>query len=235
MSEKRVKLAGIRKFIGDKLLESVNTIPQVSGTIPIDMTEFLALLEALRKNGHKVSGTSLLVKALAIALTESPQLNARQENDEIVYYDHINPGIAVSADSGLLVVTMKNVQEQSLMEIEAQFRELIGKVTAKKLTMDDTTGGTVTISNLMKEKLTSFNSIINNNECLIVGVGGLQKQAVVLVDGTIAARDMCTLIVNMNHTIVDGIAATKFLTRMQELLQNPAVRLLSERERDELL
>lgn len=232
MAEKRVKLAGVRKLIGERMLASVNEIPQISGMVKIDMTELTALTERLKNAGKKISSTSLLVKALGITLTEIPQLNSRLEKEEIVYYDEVNPGIAVNTPGGLLVVVMKGVQDKTLFDIEDDFRKMIDKIRNKKLTMDDTTGGTVTISNLSKEKIYSFNSIINNDECLIIGLGGVQKEATVMGDGSIAPRDISTLTVNMNHTIVDGMSAAQFLGRMQELLQDPAAQLMTSEERE---
>jgi len=231
MGERREKLVGVRKLIGERMLQSSTEIPQVSGIIKIDVTDLLALSQTLRKSGAGVSMTSLIAKAMSVGLAELPSLNSRLEGEEIVYYDNINLGVAASAPQGLLVVVLKDLQNKGLFEIDKDFRELMGRVQTKKLTMDDITGSTVTLSNLSKEKLSGFNSIINNNECILIGIGGIAKEAAVLPDGSIGPRDTFNLMINMNHTIVDGMSAAKYLERMQYFLEHPAESLLTDEER----
>jgi pyruvate/2-oxoglutarate dehydrogenase complex dihydrolipoamide acyltransferase (E2) component len=226
MGEKRIELNYMRKIIGKKLKESLETIPHVAAMLRVDMTELLALSDELRSQGRKITMTALFVKALSIALTEIPELNARLEGEEAIYYDHVNPGIAVPIKNGLIVVVLRNTNAKSLFEIDADFRALMQKVREKKLTMDDMAGGTVTFSNMSKKKMEIATSIINNNEALLVTLGSIHKNAVVMPDGTVSARDMAYVIANLNHTLVDGMDGSRYLERMQQILESPKEYLL---------
>lgn len=227
MEETRVRLSGMRKLIADNMRRSAQ-LPQASGVIQLDMTELLSLSEALKAKGRGVSMTSLLLVALGKALRETPELNSRIEGDEVVTYSEVNAGVAVADAAGLMVVVVRGVDHKDLFEIDAEFRGLMSRVKAKKLTMDDITGSTVTLSNLSKERLRAFSSLINNNECLIVGLGGIHREPAVLPDDTIVVRSRADLIVNMNHAIVDGMPAARFLGSMQRMLEDPVPCLLPE-------
>lgn len=232
MEETRIPLAGIRKIIGERLRDSVVTIPHIWASSRVVATPLLQLMKALEEKGRKIPITVFIAKALGITLTEIPELNSRLEENEIVRYSQVNPGIAVTTDKGLLVVTLRDAGNKGLFEISEEFRGLMEKVKTKKLTLEDTKDSTVTISNLSKERVISFSSIINNNECVIAGIGGVHKEPAALPDGSVAAQDVLMLTVNLNHTIVDGIFATRFLNRMQELLEQPERHLLSAPEKE---
>lgn len=221
MGETRKKLSKMRTLIGNNLRKSVQEIPQVSGNIKVDCTEMQQLQKQLLQEGHKVSDTVFLIKAIAVALKDFPEFNSRLEGDEVIVYDTVNAGIAVNTKMGLMVGVLKDVQDKSLLEISAGFKGLMDKLKNNKLSMDDINGGTFTISNLSKSRSLSFSSIINNNECFIMGMGGIHKEAVVLDDGTIAARDVCNVIINLNHVLVDGLAAAFFMERLGEVLDHP--------------
>jgi pyruvate/2-oxoglutarate dehydrogenase complex dihydrolipoamide acyltransferase (E2) component len=222
MGEKRVKLSRMRKLIGENLKKSILEIPQASGYARIDVTELLQLQQKLGEQGIKASITALLVHAIALGLKKYPQLNARQEGDEVVYYDSVNPGIGTDTKNGLMVLVMKDVQDMTLLETCQAFRDLMGKLKENKLTMDEISGGTITISNLSKSRTLYFSSIINNNESLIMGVGGIHKEASVMPDGSILPRDICYVCININHTLVDGMTSALFLEYLCEILEQPA-------------
>lgn len=225
MEETRTRLSGTRKLIADHMRASAQ-LPQASGIIKLDMTRLLDLSQRLRDQGRGVSMTSLLLVALGRALAESHELNSRIVGDEIITYSEVNAGVAVADPSGLLVVVVKGVDRKDLFEIDRDFRGLMERVKTKKLTMDDITGSTVTLSNLSKEKLQAFTSLIYHDECLIVGLGGIHREPVVLEDDTIAVRSRADLVVNMNHAIVDGMPAARFLGAMQRSLEDPDACLL---------
>ncbi len=221
MGERREKLSRMRAMIGDNMRKSSQEIPRASGFISVDMTELLELQQELREQGKKVSDTIFLVKAVVEGLKERPELNARLEGDEVVYYDSINAGVGANTPNGLMVLVLRDLRNKSLLQIADQFREMMGRLANNKLTMDDVTGSTFTISSLSKSKLRAFSSIINNNECFILGMAGIHKEPVVLEDGSIAARDICNIIVNMNHVLVDGVSITAFLERVCDVLEHP--------------
>ena len=222
MGEARTKLSRMRKLIGDNLVKSVQEIPQASGFMCVELTELLALQARLREEGHKVSETVFLIKAVEVALRDFPGLNARQEGDECIVYDSINPGIAVNTPNGLIIVVLHDVQNKPLLTIAEEFQELLHKVRDNNLTMDDLSGGTLTISSQSKSKMRFFTSIVNNNECLILGIGGIHKEACVMEDGSIQARDVFNLSININHTLTDGVPSTSFLEKVCHILEHPA-------------
>lgn len=226
MGERHETLSRMRKLIGDNMRRSSREIPQASGFVSVDVTELLAVQKELRSQGKKVSDTIFLVKAVVEGLKERPELNARLQGDEVIYYDSINAGIAADTPNGLMVLTLRDLQEKTLLEIADQFRDTMNRMSQNKLTMDDVTGSTFTISSLSKSRLRAFSSIINNNECFILGMAGIHKEPVVLNDGSIVARDICNIIVNMNHVLVDGVSITTFLERVCSVLEDPRSCLL---------
>lgn len=221
MAERREKLDRIRSFMGKKLKETQAFIPHVTGVVELDLTELNALNDELTAQGHKMGLTPLILKGLSIALLEFPKFNTRQEGDEVIYYDHVNPGIAVQTPMGLNVFCLREVDTKDVFQISTEFRELMNRVRNKKITMDDTYGGTFTFSNLTKSRNLIGTSIVNNNETLLVSANGITKRAVVLPDGTIAAHDCTYLCSNINHTIVDGGDNVEFMGRVLEILEDP--------------
>ncbi|SCI31652.1 Dihydrolipoyllysine-residue acetyltransferase component of pyruvate dehydrogenase complex [uncultured Oscillibacter sp.] len=221
MNERREKMTGMRKIIADNMRVSAQ-IPQALGALRIDMTALLSCSEKLKAEGRGVSMTSFLLAALGQVLRENPSLNSRFEGDEVIYYDEVNAGVAVANDAGLMIVVVKGIDRKDLFTIDTEFKGLMQRLRAKKLRMEDITGSTVTLSNLSKEKLQMFSSLITNQECLIVGMGGVGKEPVVIADDQIAVRSVANLMVNMNHIIIDGMPAARFLEMMQERLEHPA-------------
>lgn len=221
MSEKREPLNRMRKMIGDNLRKSYQEMPHASGVMRVDCTEMRRLQEQLKAEGVKASDSVIFVAACAKAMETYPQFNTRLEGDEIVSYDVVNPGIGMDTPKGLMVVTLRNVQGKNLREIAEAFKQLIEKVKTNKLTMDEVAGSTFTVSCLSKSRLDSFTSILNNNECVIMGMGGARKEPVVLEDDTIAVHEVCNIIINLNHILADGKAASDFCGKIAWLLENP--------------
>ncbi len=222
MAETRTKLPRMRKMIGDAMLKSITTIPQASGFTTVDCTGMLNYLARMEQEGHKISSTVYLCKCVAMALELHPNMNARLEGDEVIVYDSINAGIGVDMGDSLIVVVLKDLQKKPILEINDQFHELMGRVKAKKITMDDITGGTFTISNMSKRtRYSAFNSIVTNNEAFILGMSGIIKQVVVDENDNIVIRPCTNLIMNINHTLVDGATSTRFSTQMYDFFENP--------------
>lgn len=226
MAERREKMSNMRKLIGKNLMDNQNNIPWVSGSCKIDMTDLLAMQKRLEEEGRKISMTPFLLKALCMALKEVPVLNTRWEGEEMIWYDNINPGIAVDSPNGLMVLVLKDLQDKTLYEIDEAFRELMGRVKTNKLSMDDMTGGTVTFSNVTKSSFNFCTSINNNHECMISALCGIFKEPMVMKDGSIAARDVATLTVNTNHAMVDAGPGNLYFQHMKQYLEEPEKYLL---------
>lgn len=221
MAEKRVRLNTIRRYIAEKLRFSIVTHPQAAHFCHADATNMLELKQKLAKQGKKVSITSIVTAAIAYVLMEMPFLNSRIEGDEAIYYDQVNPALAVNSDRGLYVLTLPNAQELGIVGIADGINELRRRLNAGEVTRDDMFGSTVTITSLGHCRTELCTSIINNDECLIIGVGNTQKEAVVAEDGQIIARDMLWLCINYNHSLTDGTPISNFCDRLCEVVENP--------------
>jgi len=221
VGEKRVRLNTIRKYIAEKLRHSIVTHPQASHFCHADATNMMAVKKQLEEEGVKVSITSIVTAALAYVLMEMPLLNSRIEGDEAIYYDQVNPAIAVNSQRGLYVLTLPNVQDMSIVEVSQGINELRRRLNAGEITRDDMFGSTVTITSLGHCRTNICTSIINNDECLIIGVGNTEKEAVVDENDNIIVKPMLWLCVNYNHSLTDGTPISNFCDRFCEVVENP--------------
>lgn len=221
MGETRKRMSPLRRFIANKLRLSVTEIPQISSFYQVDVTELMAYKKELAEQGKKVTVTAFFVRAIVQAMSENMHLNCRIEGDECISYDEINPGIAMQSKQGLFVLPILNAADKGALQISEEMKALSEKLDRGEITQDDMKGGTLTISSPGQGRTDMFQSIINNNECLIIGIGRISKQAVVMPDDTIAVRQMTWICNNINHALVDGKAVKPFTNRVCELLENP--------------
>jgi len=226
MAERRVKLTGIRQFIGESMKKSVNMYPQGRGRIECDMSKILELKDELLQNGQKIAMSAFMIKLIGMGIAKFPDLNSRLEGDEIVYYDHFNCGLGIDIGAGLYVLTFRDVDKKSLVELSEDFKAYLKKMQDKKLTIDDMQGATFTVTNFANAEPESFDSIITNDECTITGIGGIKKKVVVGENDQIVIRPLCTITVNMNHIITDGKDIHALLSYLAEICRNPKEYLL---------
>ena len=222
---KVVPLTRIRRVIKKRLSYSMRTALHVPLTIEVDMTDAIKLIESFRpeiEKAHNVrlSLTGLLVKAVAKALEDHPILNSRFENEQMVIPEDINIGVAVSIENGLLVPVIRNANMKTVVEIAKAIEVLAQKARKGKLSTEDSSGGTFTISNLGMFGIDFFAPIINPPESAILGVGRTIKKPVVLND-SVTTRSMMTLTLVFDHRIMDGIIAAKFLQTLKGILEKP--------------
>jgi pyruvate dehydrogenase E2 component (dihydrolipoamide acetyltransferase) len=214
-------LAGHRKVIADRLSLSARTAVHVPITMEADMTAANKLKTSLQEAGNRISLTDVIVKAVAIALTEFPRANSMLLGEELKSMDDVNVGMAVGLDDDLLVPVVKNANHLSLVEISRRSRDLIERAKNHALSIKEMTGGTFTVSNLgMFGDVVLFAPIINPPETAILGVGRANPKPIA-IDGAIAVRPMATLTLVFDHRVIDGMYATKFLQRVKELIQAP--------------
>ena len=221
MEIKREELSKMRKTIGDNLMKSLITIPHATITTTVDMTNLIELRENLKKDGTNLSLTTFLMKAVEKHLAEYPIFNCRLEEEEVIYYDHVNAGVAVDSDRGLMVINVPDVHKKSISELTEDMRDRVARLKAGKITMDDITGSTFTISNEAMSTNDHFNSIINNNECFILGLARYKKQLVVNDDDTTSIRKIANIMLNYNHRMVDGMESAAFLGKISQTLASP--------------
>jgi len=214
-------LIGMRKVIAERMLKSHLEAPPVTLNAKADVTELTALKNKLReKSNLKVSYNDFVLKAVAIALKEYPNINVSIEKNEIIYKNEINIGVAVALDGGLIVPNIKNADTLSLKKLSKISRELAAKGREGKLTADEIERGTFTVSNLGMYDVLSFTPIINPPESAILGVCAIEEH-LKRVGDRIEDREMMGLSLTFDHRVIDGADGALFLRRIKVLLENP--------------
>ncbi len=218
-----VPLSTIRRVTARRLTEAA-AVPAFQLTTVLDasrLVEFRAEInQRLATSGTKVSVTDLLVRACAVTLRSHPQVNASFAGDSIVRHGRVHVGIAVALDDGLIVPVIKDADRKSVSEIGSAAKELAGRARAGKLTPDEFTGGTFTISNLGMFGIDSFIAVLNPPEAAILAVGATTEQAVVL-DGQVVVRPTMKMTLTVDHRVLDGATAAAFLRDLTAVLAEP--------------
>ena len=220
-----VPIAGMRKVIADRMMQSLSTMAQLTLVTEVDATRFVELRNDLASQhedalGFRISFNDLLARIVTRALVEHPHMNASLSGDEIVNNEHVNIGLAVEVPDGLVVPNVKNAQNMQLVELASAFRKLIAEISGGDLNLNDLSGGTFTITNLGALGIDAFTPVINPPECAILGVGRIIAKPAV-VDGEIAVRQMMTLSLTFDHRLNDGAPAARFLQRISQLIEQP--------------
>ena len=217
-------MSRMRKIIAERMVNNLNTQAQAQHLVSVDMTNAAALRAAYKKKDIKVSYNDIVMYAVSRALMEFPIMNASIDGNNIVYHDYVNLGMAVAVDQGLVVPNLKNADLMRLNEIGAVCKDLAGKARDNKLSLDDMSGGTFTVSNLGMFGIDSFRAIINAPESGILALGAIKKTPVVVND-EIVIRPMMAVQLSYDHRIVDGGPAAKFLVRVKEFIEEPTLML----------
>ncbi len=215
-----IPFTAIRKVISDKMMKSIHSMAQANLKVKADMTSIINIREKLKAENVKVSYTDMFLKISAKALAEFPYINSSYSDEGIILKKHINIGIAVALDDGLLVPVVRDADRMSLKEISRSTASLIEKAKTGTLMPDDYKGGTFTITNLGMYDIDEFTAIINPPEAAILAVGKITDTPV-CVDGAVEIRPLMTLTLTYDHRIIDGAPAAEFLQYVRELLQNP--------------
>ena len=224
--EEIVPMSKIRRTIATRLKESQNTAAILTTFNEVDMSKIIKVRETkkedfIKRYDVKLGFMSFFVKASVMALQEYSAVNAEIRDDNIVYKNHFDIGIAVGTEKGLVVPVLKNADEMTFGEIEKQIVELSSKAKKGTLTMDDLSGGTFTISNGGVYGSMLSTPIINRPQSGILGMHNILKRAVV-VDDEIVIRPMMYLAFSYDHRIIDGKESVGFLVKVKELLENPS-------------
>lgn len=227
--KKTIKLSGMRKTISKRMSESWSTSPRVCYNSSVDtsaMTELKNKLTPIfNESGIKLTFNHILTMVCAKVLVEMPEINGSLTEDVLTLHTHVNIGMAVGMDNGLIVPNVKNCEEKSLMEIAIDTENSIDKARNNKLTPDEMTGGTFTITNLGMFGIESFSPIINQPELAILGVNAI-IQTPVVINGEIVIRPMMTLSLVADHRVIDGLKAAQCLKRIKSYLENPYMLLI---------
>ena len=223
--EERVRMTRLRKRIAQRLKEAQNTAAMLTTFNEADMTAVMALRERYRdsfekKHGVRLGFMSFFLKACIVALKELPAVNAEIDGDDIIYKNHYDIGVAVGTEQGLVVPVLRDADQMSFAEIEKKIGELGRKARDGKLTIEDLSGGTFTISNGGIYGSLMSTPILNPPQSAILGMHKIQKRPVVLGD-KIEARPMMYLALSYDHRMVDGREAVSFLVRVKEGIEEP--------------
>ncbi|TKC00924.1 pyruvate dehydrogenase complex dihydrolipoamide acetyltransferase [Pedobacter cryophilus] len=216
----------MRKVIAKRLAESLFTAPHFYLTMSIDMDQ--AMQARVKINEYaptKVSFNDLVLKACAVALKQHPVINSSWLGDKIRYNEHVNIGVAVAVEDGLLVPVIRFADGKSLTHISAEVKDFAGKAKAKKLVPADWEGSTFTISNLGMFGIDEFTAIINPPDACILAVGGI-SQVPVVKNGQVVPGNVMKVTLSCDHRVVDGASGAAFLQTLKALLEEP-VRLLA--------
>ncbi|MFI5161683.1 MAG: 2-oxo acid dehydrogenase subunit E2 [Sphingobacteriales bacterium] len=215
----------MRKVIAKRLSESLFTAPHFYVTMSIDMDQAVAARAKMNEFAPvKISFNDLVLKACAVALKQHPNVNSSWLGDKIRYNEHVNIGVAVAVEDGLLVPVVRFADGKSLSQISAEVKDYAQRAKAKKLQPSDWEGSTFTISNLGMFGVDEFTAIINPPDACILAVSGIQ-QVPVVKNGAVVPGNVMKVTLSCDHRVVDGATGAAFLQTLKALLEEP-VRLL---------
>ncbi len=228
--EKRVPMTRLRARIAERLVEAQQTAAMLTTFNEVDLTEVMALRKRYRdefekKHGVRLGFMSFFAKASVEALKKFPVVNASVEDNEIIYHNYYDLGIAVSTERGLMVPVIRDVDQMSFADFELALNELAGRAQDGTIGMDELTGGTFTITNGGIFGSMMSTPILNQPQSAILGMHAIQQRPMV-VDGEIKPRPMMYLALTYDHRIIDGKEAVQFLVSIKEQLEDPSRLLL---------
>jgi len=218
-------LTGLRGIIAERMSKSAHTTACVTLTTEVDATEMVRVREVLKERlgqqlGFSISYTDVLAAVVAQALCEYTYMNVRLTDAGIQALTHVNVGVAVDTERGLLVTVIRDADDKTISQIASTLRTLVARAREGKSTPDDLTGGSFTITNLGMYDIDAFTPIINLPECAILGIGRLREKPAVR-EGQVCVRQMMVLSLSFDHRLVDGAPAARFLQRIKELVEEP--------------
>jgi len=228
--ETREKMSTRRKRIAENLLQSQHNTAHLTTFNEVDMSAVMALRGRLKDRIEKEHGVKLtfmpfFAKAASMALAAYPRINAQVDGDTIVYRNYVNLGVAVASDQGLVVPVIKDADRMGMLEFSRALAETAKRARDGKLTMEDLTGGTFTITNGGVFGSLVSTPIINYPQSGILGLHKIQDRPVA-VDGQVVIRPMMYVALSYDHRIVEGQHAVLFLVRVKELMEDPAAMLV---------
>ena len=229
-NEQRVPMTRLRARIAERLVDAQQTAAMLTTFNEVDLTEVMSLRSKYRdafekKHGVRLGFMSFFTKAAVEALKRFPVVNASVEGTDIIYHNYYDVGIAVSSDRGLMVPVIRDVDQMSFAEFEAELNAMAKKAQDGSISMEDLTGGTFTITNGGIFGSMMSTPILNQPQSAILGMHTIQQRPMV-VDGDIVARPMMYLALTYDHRIIDGKEAVQFLVSIKEQLEDPSRLLL---------
>ena len=228
--ETREKMSTRRKRIAENLLQSQHATAHLTTFNEVDMSALNALRDKYKEKVEKEHGVKLtfmpfFVRAVCQALKQFPTINAQVDGDAIIYKHYVNMGIAVASEQGLVVPNVKDADRKGMLDVSREIGEVAKRARDGKLTMDDLTGGTFTITNGGVFGSLVSTPIINYPQVGILGLHKTQDRPVA-INGQVVIRPMMYIALSYDHRIVEGQQAVQFLVRVKELIEDPAAMLI---------
>jgi pyruvate dehydrogenase E2 component (dihydrolipoamide acetyltransferase) len=222
-----IPLTQIRKTIARRLAESLGPVPTFYLTAEFDMVRAAEMRAALKEIGeeYKVSFNDIVIKAVANALSDHPEVNAHWMVDRIRHFNRVHVGMAVAIDEGLITPVIFDADRKTLPEISRESKQLAELARNRRLTPEQYTGSTFSVSNLGMLDIDQFTAIINPPEAGILAVGAVEEKPVV-VDGNIVARHRMRVTMSCDHRVIDGATGARFLQSLRRLIENPLLLVL---------
>jgi 2-oxoglutarate dehydrogenase E2 component (dihydrolipoamide succinyltransferase) len=228
-AERTEKMSNLRKTISRRLVEAKNATAMLTTFNEVDMSAVMEIRKKFKdafkeKHGVNLGFMSFFAKACCHALAEFPAVNAYIDGDHIIYHEYCDISIAVSAPKGLVVPVIRNAESLSMAQLEKQVAELAGKARDNKLTIEEMSGGTFTITNGGVFGSMLSTPILNIPQSAILGMHNIVERPVAL-HGQVVIRPMMYVALSYDHRIIDGRESVGFLVRVKQLLENPAMLL----------
>jgi len=227
LASKRIALSNMRQTIARRLVQAKQTIPHFYVSIDVVMDKLLDMRQDLNAQiaPEKVTVTDFVARAVVVALTRVPAMNASFAETEIIRHGNVDLGIAVALEDGLVVPVLRGAQHKSLRVLSNEIKALSAGAKAGKLKINQITGSTFTISNLGMYGVKEFAAIINPPESAILAVGGTAARPIVR-DGQVVPAQVMTLTLSADHRVVDGALGAKFLAELKTILESPLALVL---------
>jgi pyruvate dehydrogenase E2 component (dihydrolipoamide acetyltransferase) len=223
-ADQRMAVSRLRAAIGRRMTQSRQEIPHFYVTHEYDMDRVMDTREqaniALQGSGEKLSVNDFVIKAAALALRQYPNLNSKLDGDAVLQFGHINIGVAVAVDNGLLTVVCKDADRKPLRQISKEVKQMAERVRSGKVQSEDIEGSTFTISNLGMYDVFEFVAIINPPEAAILALGSALQQAAVK-DGHVRPGWRMRATISVDHRVSDGAEAAQYLQAVAQYLGNP--------------
>ncbi len=227
--DKRIPISKLRSAIGRRMLDSKQAVPHFYLTSDIDVERMLDLrsqINSLLPDDQKISVNDFIIKAVALALRQYPNLNSSISGNEIVQHGHIHIGVAVSVDGGLLTIVVRDADIKDLREINSEVKEMANRVRSGKVKTEDIEGSTFSISNLGMFDVENFAAIINPPESAILAVASA-RDVVVIKNGIVSPGKRMKITISADHRVTDGVEAAKFMQALKQVIETPVQMLVS--------
>ncbi len=226
--DRSVPLSGMRRVIAARLLESKTTIPHFYLNIEIDTEPLMSLREQVNaastaNGGAKYTVNDFIMRATVLATGSVPEVNGSFQGDSILYHGETHLSVAVAIEDGLVTPVIRSAQSKSIKDLAAELKDLAVRAREKKLTPNEMTGGTITISNLGAFGIGNFDAIINPPQAAILSIGTITKQPVVNAQNQIVPGQRMWIGMSCDHRVIDGAVGAKFLSELKRFLETPVL------------